>query len=74
MIMLQLDVDVKNIQCPLEGTDYLDLCPLMGTLDPKKIKNFVRPLDPNDCKYFDDCAHWVAERKTNNDHSNRHSR
>jgi len=74
MIMLQLDVDVKNTQCPLEGTNYVTLCPLPGTLDQSTVKNFVRPLDPTDCKYFDDCAHWVAERKTNNDHSNRHSR
>lgn len=66
MIMLQLDVDVKNTRCPLEETDYLDLCPLMGTLDPKKIKNFVRPEDPNDCKYIRDCESWVADRKTTN--------
>ncbi len=51
--------------CPLEKSFYLALCPLPGTLDPKKIKNFKRPDNPKDCPYFQDCTDWVAERKAN---------
>jgi hypothetical protein len=53
----------KNKVCPLDGSPYIDLCPLFGTLDPKKIKEFHKPENPGDCRYITDCEDWVAERK-----------
>jgi hypothetical protein len=48
--------------CPFEGSPYKDLCPMMGTLDPKKIREFCPPDDASKCEYFQDCTDWVTER------------